>query len=294
MNTVKNAVIIVLSVIVLVQAAALLYVLRHTERPSPASSPAPAFLEVPAAPEAPAGPSVAPQAVPQEPAVPVEGQIVLILDDWGYNVRNRSFIVDNDFHVTLSVLPFKPYSEVIAKLAYDKGKDVIVHMPMEPHDKQNYGLEEKMLAVGMRPADAVAMLDGAFASVPFAKGLSNHMGSRATEDPALMRTVLTYLKKKDLFFVDSLVTPKSVCAATARRLGVAFTQRDVFIDNEEDAGAIRARLDELAQKARTHGIAVGIGHDRPLTIRVLDEEIPRLEREGIRFINVSDALKERP
>ncbi len=290
MNNSKNAIILLLSAIVLIQSAVLLYVfLRSERRPArPVESEAPAPAALPPVEEA-----VAPVVKREEPAAPLQGKIVLILDDWGYNLRHRHFIVGNDFHVTLSVLPFKPYSETIAKLAYDKDKDVIVHMPMEPHDKENYGLEEKMLSVGMRPAEVVRLLDEAFVSVPFAKGLSNHMGSKATEDAALMRTVMTYLKKRRLFFVDSLVTPQSVCAAAARREGVAFTQRDVFIDNVNDADAIRAQLEELAEKARADGIAVGLAHDRPLTIRVLEEEIPRLEKEGFRFISVSEALREK-
>ncbi len=289
MNNIKNAVILLLSVIVLAQSAVLLYVfLRSDRRPAPVvERPVPAPLPAPPAEEA------AAPVVGELPSVPLQGKIVLILDDWGYNLRHRRFILDNDFHVTLSILPFKPYSETIAKLAYDKDKDVIVHMPMEPHDKENYGLEERMLSVGQRPADVIKLLDEAFVSVPFAKGISNHMGSKATEDAALMGTVMAYLKKRRLFFVDSLVTPQSVGAAVARRKGVAFTQRDVFIDNETDADAIRAQLEELAGKARVHGIAVGLGHDRPLTIRVLEEEIPRLERAGFRFINVSEALQEK-
>jgi len=170
---------------------------------------------------------------------------------------------------------------------------VIVHMPMEPHDKESYGLEERMLSVGMRPSEVITLLDEAFVSVPFAKGISNHMGSRATEDPRLMATVMAYLKKRRLLFVDSLVTPESVGAATARRKGVACTQRDVFIDNVNDPQAIRVQLEELAAKARANGIAVGLGHDRPATIRVLEEEIPRLQRAGFRFLNVSEALREK-
>ncbi len=289
MNDSKNAVILLLSVIVLVQAAVLFYVFGRSERRPVRPV---ARREAPA-PLPPVKEAQGPIVEKEEPAAPLQGKIVLILDDWGYNLRHRHFIVDNDFHVTLSILPFKPYSGIIAKLAYDKDKDVIVHLPMEPHDKENYGLEEKMLSGGMRSGDVIKLLDEAFVSVPFAKGISNHMGSKATEDAALMRTVMTYLKKRRLLFVDSLVTPESVCSGVARRVGICFTQRDVFIDNENDAAAIRARLEELAGKARADGVAVGIGHDRPLTVRVLEEEIPRLEREGFRFINVSEALREK-
>jgi len=295
MNNSKNTWILFLSLIVILQALVLLYVFGRGElRRAPAAQ----RREAPAGPEEEKKPGVVPERKPaavgkEEPAVPARGRIVLILDDWGYNLRNRDFIVGNDFPVTLSVLPFKPYSQVVANLAHDKNKDVILHMPMEPYDKERYGLEEKMLSVGMSASDAVRLLDEAFVSVPFAKGMSNHMGSRATEDASLMRVVMARLKTRGLFFVDSLVTSKSVCHAVARDLGVAFLQRNVFIDNENDATAIRQRLIELAGKARSNGIAVGVGHDRPLTIRVLEEMIPELEREGFRFVGVSEALRER-
>jgi len=290
-NNSKNTVIFLLSVIVLVQAAVLLYVMRRPGAGTRVTRPAaPRPIAEPAAPVPEAEPRIVPA---KEPAVPLQGRIVLILDDWGYSMRHRSFILENDFHVTLAVLPFKAYSGVIAKLAYDKDKDVIIHLPMEPHDKEKYGLEERTLESGMADAEIVALLDEAFVSVPFAKGVSNHMGSRATEDAPLMRSVMVYLRERKLFFVDSLVTSKSICSATARRVGLDFMQRDVFIDYENDAAVIRAQLQALAEKARTKGIAVGIGHDRPLTIRVLEEEMPRLEREGFRFINVSEALGER-
>jgi len=52
----------------------------------------------------------------------------------------------------------------------------------------------------MDKAKVTRLLDEAFASVPYAQGISNHMGSKATEDERLMRTVLDYLKRKKGLF----------------------------------------------------------------------------------------------
>lgn len=46
----------------------------------------------------------------------------------------------------------------------------------------------------------------------------------------------------------------------------------------------------LADSARKSGFVVGIGHPHPATAQVLAEEIPRLGREGIRFVTVSELL----
>jgi polysaccharide deacetylase 2 family uncharacterized protein YibQ len=276
MKDLKNLFICFLSLIIIIQGVLLFYLLRRGQ--VPAKKPMRRMEEARPAPP----PVFKPRAV--------VGKIVLVLDDWGYNLKDRGFITDNDFHVTLSILPFKPYSTQIAELAHTKNKDVIVHMPMEPHNKENYGLEEHTLLTSMDRATVDHLLDAAFESVPFAKGLSNHMGSKATEDETLMSMVLSYLKNKNRFFLDSFVTAKTVGRGLARKMNVGFAQRDVFIDNNNDANSIKEQMLKLAQKARKAGVAVGIGHDRPVTVGVLKEMIPRLEKEGYQFLDLSEII----
>ena len=280
MKDVKNFLIVLFSLVIIIQGVFLFYLSHRLQ--------APAKREVRRAEEI--KPIVPPAPVVKPKPKMVTGKIVLVLDDWGYSLKNKSFITDNDFHVTLSILPFKPYSTQIAQGAHAKDKDVIVHMPMEPHNKENYSLEEHTLLTSMDKATVDRLLDAAFESVPFAKGISNHMGSKATEDPVLMSTVLLYLKNKNRFFLDSFVTTKTVCRGLARKMNVGFAQRDVFIDNDNDASAIREQVLKLAQKAKKAGVAVGIGHDRPVTISVLKELIPQLEQEGYQFINLSEII----
>lgn len=294
MNNFKNFVIFILSLIILIQSAILIHFMRRRPvtvkkavgeaRPPAAQKPKqPPFI-------------IKPEAIKEKPVVkpkPKEilGKIVLVLDDWGYNLKNRSFITDNDFHVTISILPFKPYSTHIAQLAYHKNKDVIVHMPMEPKNKESYGLEQKTLLVGMDKKTVVRLLDSALEVVPYAKGMSNHMGSKATEDARLMTIILEYLKAKQLFFLDSIVTPRSVVRNLSKNYHVAFAERQVFIDNESDPDYIRGQLLELARLARRRGVAIGIGHDRPSTTAVLKEVIPEFEQKGYQFVNLSEILK---
>jgi polysaccharide deacetylase 2 family uncharacterized protein YibQ len=319
MNGVKSTVIFVLSVIVLLQSAFLVYFMHRSRKVSggvarvqeassqksaakrPLFKPEffkPSFSKGPVAPAPkpqPASGAVAPVAVVEKPkpkALPSKtlGRIVLILDDWGYNLKHKGFITDNDFHVTLSVLPGKPYSRAVAMMASEKNKDVIIHMPMEPHDKNQYGLEENTLMVGMAKSKIFAFLLDAFGSVPHAIGLSNHMGSRATEDARLMKFVMEFLKKNEMVFFDSLSSGGSLGRETARQYGVRSASRDVFIDNKDDPDYIRQQMIKLAEHARQAGVAFGVGHDRSRTIAVLSEMIPRLEEEGYQFMKLSEVV----
>lgn len=294
MNNFKNFVIIVLSSIIIIQSAFLIYLLRRGAEPGRKKTrPAPIVVPVREKERAPEPKATFKERPEPElivrPKVKL-GKIAIVLDDWGYSLKNREFITDNDFHLTLSVLPFKVFSTEVARLAHQKNKNVIVHMPMEPHNKDDYGLEEKTLLTTMDRNTVIKILDQAFESVPYARGISNHMGSMATENTRLMRVVLDYLRKREMFFLDSLVTPRSVCRKLAQSIRLRYAQRNVFIDNESDRGYIRAQLVKLAVMAKSKGVAIGIGHDRVNTVAVLKEVIPELEAQGYEFVNLSEVV----
>lgn len=298
MNNVKNTLILVLSLIIIIQSAFLLYVMRRgpalpkkISRPSDVKLPQAPKKVMPVAPEAPEKEAVLKEAVSVQPGA-VAGKIALVIDDWGYNLRNKDFITGNDFHLTLSILPFKPYSTHVAQLARYKQKDIIIHMPMEPHHKENYGLENNTILTTMDKETVEDFLARAQETVPYAKGMSNHMGSRATEDKRLMKIVMRYLKKRGLFFLDSVVTSRSVCRSVAQSQHLGFAARDIFIDNEADEDYIRRQMLKLAQKAKEKGLAVGIAHDRPVTIAALNKIIPELQAQGYRFVNLSEVVNE--
>jgi hypothetical protein len=100
-------------------------------------------------------------------------------------------------------------------------------------------------------------------------GISNHMGSRFTADPQAMRTLLTLVRARNLFFLDSVTAPKSVAYDLALEMGVKAERRTVFLDNDQNQEKIAAQLDLLVQLAEKHGRAVGIGHPYPATVEAL-------------------------
>ena len=98
------------------------------------------------------------------------------------------------------------------------------------------------------------------------------------------------LKKRDLFFVDSRTTVETVAESTMVAYGVPTTRRNVFLDNEDNEGKIHAQLIELVQKSEEWGTAVGIGHVKPKTLKILQKHIPELQKKGFKFEFVSKML----
>ncbi|MCM8780086.1 MAG: divergent polysaccharide deacetylase family protein, partial [Candidatus Omnitrophica bacterium] len=62
-------------------------------------------------------------------------------------------------------------------------------------------------------------------------------------------------------------------------------------DNESDPAYIRAQLQELKDLAQSRGWAIGIGHARKATLEVLKEEMPKLQKEGFKFVKISELVK---
>lgn len=212
-------------------------------------------------------------------------KLALVLDDWGYNTKNLENVLKIDAPMTLSILPELPYSATVADKASEHGFEVILHMPMEPKAKMK--LELSTLYTTMSDDEIRATLDRCLRSVPHAVGISNHEGSKATEDMRLMTTVLTELKKRDMFFLDSVVTNDSTAEYLAKKIGIKFAKRAIFLDNESSPDYIKSQLDKAVTLALKTGAAVAIGHDRPNTVAVLREMVPRIKEKGIEMTGVS-------
>lgn len=220
---------------------------------------------------------------------PVRPRIAIVIDDWGYDWAAAQWFFEFPERLTVAVLPFLPLSVAQAEQALEAGHEVIVHMPMEP---QNSAMDIGPGGVYVSmDEDAIAeAVAAALAAVPGAVGLNNHMGSRATTEPAVMRTVLQVLQEHDKFFVDSFTTAATVGPALARDMAVPYAVNQVFLDHEDDEEYIRGQIQRLANLARDRGAAIGIGHVRPRTYRALLDMLPELQAEGFEFVTVSELL----
>jgi len=218
------------------------------------------------------------------------GDIVLILDDVGFDHQPVDAAMAIDPNINFSVLPNAAHAREVATMLHERGFEVLCHLPMEPEQYPRVSPGSGAVLTSMTDAEIARTTLENVQAVPYARGVNNHMGSRATADRRVMESVLAALPE-DMYFIDSRTTPTSVAAPLARAMHIREATRDVFLDDVENESAIRQQLDILAREAQQRGIAVGIGHMYPPTIRVLTAEVPRLRREGFRFIRASRAVR---
>lgn len=226
---------------------------------------------------------------PKKIPLAIKGRIAIVIDDWGYNLNNLPILKQIKYPLTVSVLPNLNYSRTVAEELHKYGFEVILHLPLEPREK--FRLEKNTIMAYMDEMAIRDILTQSLTHIPYAKGVSNHMGSRATEDLRTMEIIFKELKRRKLYFLDSLVSSESVCFDLAYKIRLGFAKRDVFLDNIEEAAYIRSQVDKLKVRAGIYGQAIGIGHDRKTTLEVLKEIMPQLEKEGYKFVFVSELVK---
>jgi hypothetical protein len=209
------------------------------------------------------------------PVRPITGKkprIAIIIDDFGQNYDRARCFFDLDFPVAFSIMPFLAASQKVAQTAHRKGFDVMLHMPMEPSGWPDTDAGPGVLLLSMDRSEVQARIKAAIRAVPHVVGINNHMGSRFTADRLHIGWALAEIKEHNLFFVDSLTTTRSKAYDEARRIGLATARRAIFLDNVQNAQAIRIQLKKLVAQARRHGRAIGIGHVYPITCQVLKSE----------------------
>jgi polysaccharide deacetylase 2 family uncharacterized protein YibQ len=189
----------------------------------------------------------------------------------------------------MSVLPHQAHSREIAELAHRKGREVILHLPMEPLDsRENPG--RGALLLSMSGDEIRRNISAALDTSPYFDGVNNHMGSRMTRDVQIMKTVLLELKGRDLFFLDSMTTNESKGWKVAMELKMPTLKRDVFLDDNPSADAVRSQISRLVKIAKVRGTALAIGHPHEATLKALQEVAGHFREEGIEVVAARDLM----
>jgi polysaccharide deacetylase 2 family uncharacterized protein YibQ len=218
-------------------------------------------------------------------------KMAIVIDDLGGENKISQELLRWDLPITFSILPFTPYSKILAEEAHRKGKEVILHLPMEPRGYPQVKPGEGVLLEEMDEAKLLRQLSRDIEAVPYIKGVSNHMGSRLMEDPEKIKIVFSELKRRGLFFLDSRTTPQTVGLEVAQSVGVKAMERSLFIDHSSDQKEIKRKLERLIQFSLSTGKAIGIGHPHPTTLKSLKEMIPKMKAKGIEIVPLSAVME---
>lgn len=225
-----------------------------------------------------------------EEAINFSPKVAFIIDDLGYETEVAKKMMELEFPVTLSILPFLQYSEFIAEEGRKNNQEIMLHLPMESSNSSaNHGpgaIKSYMSEEEIRQAVRDSILN-----FPYIIGVNNHMGSKITEDRKIMEIILEEIRELNLFFIDSMTSKNSIAYEVAQEMEIKSAVRSVFLDNENDMEYIKGQMLKVQETALREGEAIAIGHSRINTFYVLKRMIPELIKAGIEIVPVLELVK---
>ncbi|MCP8968520.1 divergent polysaccharide deacetylase family protein [Ectobacillus ponti] len=234
-------------------------------------------------------------AAPQAAAVE-KHKVAIIIDDFGNNMKGTGHMLSLPIPLTIAVMPFLPSSRQDATAAHEKGHEVIIHMPMEPLRGKRSWLGPNAITTDLSDEEIRRRVEMAIKEVPYAIGMNNHMGSKATADERIMRIVLSVCKEYGLFYLDSKTNPHSVVPKIARELDVPVIENEMFFDDVYTSAHVTRQASLLLKRMQEEKTMIIIGHVGPpgeITASVIQSHIPQLKEAG-EIVFVSDLLAPKP
>jgi len=218
------------------------------------------------------------------------GYIAIIMDDLGSSAIRAEQLIQMPAQLTYSFLPHTPYAEQYAQVAHQQGKEVMLHLPMQPMSDKDMG--PGGLSQNMSQAKFITTVREAIQAIPFAVGVNNHMGSLLTRSVKNMHWLMQELKSRNnLYFVDSRTHGATVAGQIAERNHLRNTSRDIFLDHVIEKEAIDIQFERLLKRVKFSGYALAIGHPHSLTIEALEYWIKVIEEQDIQIVPVSKYIE---
>lgn len=221
--------------------------------------------------------------------------LAIIIDDFGNNSEGTDEMISLPIKFTGAVMPQMPNTEEECQKLFATNKDIILHMPMEPHKGKKSWLGKMSIMNTDSKSTALETFKKSLSQINGCIGFNNHMGSKVTENEEIMSVILNEAKNRNLIVVDSVTGPKSVIGKISEKLNLKYLKRDVFLDSTKDVSKIILNLKKATKIAKEKGFAVAIGHvgaeGGVATYQAILQTYKELENIGIKFVGVGELFE---
>ncbi|MEA2095903.1 MAG: divergent polysaccharide deacetylase family protein [Candidatus Cloacimonadota bacterium] len=220
--------------------------------------------------------------------------LAIVVDDFG--IRNNKLLDDFcslNSNITFAILPDQKYSKHVMNKAAETGHETMIHIPMEPisYPRDNPGANA--IYVHLSEKEIKRRMENYIKQFPLCVGANNHMGSFATTDESVMKTVLQVVKDHDLYFVDSRTSQSSIAYDVAKKMMIPTCVNQIFLDTPRiTEKTLTNKIRQIKYLAKDRKKILVITHcatkDRYIFLKKFINEIEKLDFE---LVPVSELFK---
>lgn len=224
----------------------------------------------------------------QERANPDGPQIAIVIGGLGISATSTADALSKlPPNVTFAFTPYGNDLDNLVGRARDKGHEVLLQIPMEPHDYPDNDPGPQTLLTSVSADQNVDRLHWLLSRMQGYVGIMNFMGARFTAHDAALAPVLREVARRGLIYVDDGSSPRSQAAQIAGANKLPFAKADVVIDAVPSAAEIDNALKRLESAARDRGMAVGYSSALPASIDRIGKWAKAAQGRGIVLIPIS-------
>jgi polysaccharide deacetylase 2 family uncharacterized protein YibQ len=223
-----------------------------------------------------------------EKANPDGPQVAIVIGGLGVSATSTADALSKlPPNVTFAFTPYGSDLDNLVGRARDKGHEILLQVPMEPHDYPDNDPGPQTLLSSLSADQNVDRLHWLFSRMQGYVGISNFMGARFTASDAALAPVLREVSRRGLIYVDDGSSPRSQAAQIAGANRLPFAKADVMIDAVPSASEIDNALKRLESAARDRGMAVGFSSSLPASIDRIAKWAKAAQGRGIVLVPIT-------
>src|SRR5262249_49938054 len=132
----------------------------------------------------------------------------------------------------VAVVPGTRAGERTLLAARQRGRELVLHLPLEPLNYPRINPGPGTVLVSMPPGRISATVRRYLDQAGNVAAVANDMGSLATQDLTVMTAVYRELRRRRVPFLHVAPAAGAVCKSLAADLGVNYAEPDVVVDGE--------------------------------------------------------------
>lgn len=234
--------------------------------------------------------AVLPKESPERPAP----RLALVLFGFGDDLAGARRVFDLPVPFAVALAPDTKSSSAMLRAAHDKGREIVLHIPLEPVNYPQLNPGPGTLLVTLKPDRATGTVRRWLDQAGPVVGVANHMGSLATQDMTLMGAVYRELKRRRLPFIHVQPAAGAVCRSLAAEAGVIYDEPEAVLDTEARAKTPKGldrRWDEILEAARERKGTVVWVRVTPLTREWLKRATTAKRLDGVDLAPLSGVMR---
>ena len=192
--------------------------------------------------------------------------------------------------VSVSLVPVKKQSSLIAQLADQYHKEVIIRLPLEPAGKIPSDFTGRVIMVHYTKETIHSIIEESMAKVQNFSGFNNLWGSRALEDSRIMGIVCNEIKKAHGYFIETKSTKNSVVSFICETIGLPAKEIDVELKDKSKQTDLEKQLRMFAAAAQENGAIIVAAPINAPFVAALKASISMLKRNGVRLVPASEIV----